>query len=311
MASDEFVRRRGAGQLPYQAPPRLEHLVRRCSLLPSCARAMSQELSIPTVHRWLRSSRLAQEPAQETFVWVWLDYAPGTMPRHVELNLRAMHRHAPSSHGFRLVTLNASTVSRARATSTNRTQTHIYTPRVVANTPGQEWARNASFIWLNCMLDCPVWPRMCRMDHAPRRIQSPQAQGCRQRRGANGPACALRGILRMLTTPQGSGGLPPPPRCPSTQLIDVHLIDLTHRPLPFDATHDRSLSHNVALARNALVRLRARIAEPPLQHPWCTRLYVHCGLAAVRTDRCRLSTCGASRTDQRAARGLRPRAVLD
>lgn len=34
----------------------------------------------------------------------------GMMPRHIELNLHALHRHAPAAGGFRVVALNASSI---------------------------------------------------------------------------------------------------------------------------------------------------------------------------------------------------------
>jgi len=48
-------------------------------------------------------------PTPPTFVWVWLDYA-NRLPRHVRLNVAALHRHAPPSLGFRVVELNASSL---------------------------------------------------------------------------------------------------------------------------------------------------------------------------------------------------------
>ena len=94
--------------------PRLVDLVRRCTGLRSCTRAMSRELPLSTVRRWLKSGDrdeiVDDRVISPVFVWVWLDYEPGTMPRHVQLNLRALRRHAPRSLGFRIIYLNASSV---------------------------------------------------------------------------------------------------------------------------------------------------------------------------------------------------------
>ena len=106
-----FVRRVASGTQGVLPKPPLAALVRGCVDDPPCAGAMSAELTLPQVRRWLRHSHQPPRREQVTHVWVWLEFAE-SVPRHVQLNLAALHRNAPRESGFVVVVLNSSTVSR-------------------------------------------------------------------------------------------------------------------------------------------------------------------------------------------------------
>lgn len=86
--------------------PRYTELVRRCTRSRGCTRVMSRDLPLPTVRRWLAAS--SEDEASVLNVFVWLDYAAADLPRHIRLNIDALHR---NTLGLRVVPLNASTIS--------------------------------------------------------------------------------------------------------------------------------------------------------------------------------------------------------
>ena len=99
-----FKPQRDAGRMG--TAPRVVELVKLCVVSPTCRRTMTRELSVRTVRSWMEATI-----PNQLYVWVWVEYRDGEMPRHIYLNLLALKRHAPEAEGFRVVTLNASSLS--------------------------------------------------------------------------------------------------------------------------------------------------------------------------------------------------------
>ena len=111
-----FARRHDGGILG-QPSRGISHLVNRCADSPACRHAIARETSLRTAKRWLAASDhldISASPlpmSRRIPVWVWLQYA-SQPPRRVQLNLNALHRHAPPAAGFRIRILNSSTLKR-------------------------------------------------------------------------------------------------------------------------------------------------------------------------------------------------------
>jgi hypothetical protein len=85
----------------------LATLIAECAQRPACLRHLSSVATRQQVTGWLRETReRARIP-----IWVWLSYPGGVPPRWIQLNMRALARHADPAH-FDVVLLNTSTLGR-------------------------------------------------------------------------------------------------------------------------------------------------------------------------------------------------------
>lgn len=84
----------------------LPTLITRCMNQPACLYALSAEITQARVTRWLRASRTPRV----TPIWVWLNY-PNGIPRWIQLNMLALHRHAPPPL-FKIILLNSSNIGK-------------------------------------------------------------------------------------------------------------------------------------------------------------------------------------------------------
>lgn len=81
----------------------LSSLLTECLRLDACRYAMSSELTAARVRSWLRRTRTPTK----TPIWLWWTWTAGREPRHVQLNIQALQRHAPATH-FSINKVNAS-----------------------------------------------------------------------------------------------------------------------------------------------------------------------------------------------------------
>ena len=86
----------------------LVDLIGRCVHRPGCLYHLSSVLTRSRLTKWLRATQPARSRVP---IWVWLSYPNGVPPRWIQLNMRALERHAPAQH-FRIVVLNATTLER-------------------------------------------------------------------------------------------------------------------------------------------------------------------------------------------------------
>ena len=80
-------------------------LLAQCIHKPACMYHLSAVATPSRVNDWLNAARPQRARLP---IWVWLSY-PKQPPRYIQLNMRALERHAPSEN-FRIIILNGSTL---------------------------------------------------------------------------------------------------------------------------------------------------------------------------------------------------------